>query len=280
MDLPALREPLLYQGRDMPAPECWRAPGAQLAVFSTRAPGKQSENEDVAALIPRGERGLLLVVADGMGGARAGQEAAAIAVRTLIHTLRHPMPTGTSSRAAILDGIEAANHAVLALGSGAATTLALLEFRENRVRAYHIGDSAILMLGQRRRVKFQTIAHSPVGFALEAGLIDEDDALHHEERHLISNVLGAADMRIEIGSERRIARRDTLVVASDGLFDNLAVDEIAARICTGPLPRAAAELAGDGQQRMTAPGTEEPSKPDDLTFILLRRAPELPVPGE
>ncbi|MGI9590762.1 MAG: PP2C family protein-serine/threonine phosphatase, partial [Myxococcota bacterium] len=79
----------------------------------------------------------------------------------------------------------------------------------------------ILLIGQRGRVKLQTVDHSPVGFAVEAGLLDADAALHHEDRHIISNFVGGADLRIEMGSGLHLAERDTLCLASDGLADNL-----------------------------------------------------------
>ena len=62
--------------------------------------------------------------------------------------------------------------------------------------------------------------------AVESGMLDEDEAVHHEERHLISNVVGADDMRIEIGLSINMAAKDTLLLASDGLFDNLYLNEI------------------------------------------------------
>ena len=140
MDLLPLQEPRIYAGGMMTAPEHWQIANGSVSIYSHRAPDKETENEDVAALIPLGERGALLLVADGMGGARAGGQAAEIAVRTLVHALRRPPGDGTSARVAILNGFEAANHAVMALGAGAATTLAIVEFRRNRVRAYHVGD--------------------------------------------------------------------------------------------------------------------------------------------
>ena len=42
----------------------------------------------------------------------------------------------------------------------------------------------ILTTGQRGRLRMQTVSHSPVGFAIEYGLLDESEAMHHEERHL------------------------------------------------------------------------------------------------
>ena len=129
-------------------------------------------------------------------------------------------------RAAILNGIEAANQAVRDLGTGAATTLALVEIQDRTIRTYHVGDSEILVTGQRGKVKLQTIPHSPIGYAVEAGLMEEEEAIHHEARHVISNVIGSDQMRIEMGPPTELAPRDTLLLASDGLFDNLFPDEI------------------------------------------------------
>ena len=114
-------------------------------------------------------------------------------------------------RDAILNGFEDANGAVQALGIGAATTLAVVEVKENIVRPYHVGDSMILVVGQRGKIKLQSVPHSPVGYGVESGLLDEKEAMYHEERHLVSNVVGSPDMRIEsgldtgAGSERHVA---------------------------------------------------------------------------
>ncbi|MDH3520454.1 MAG: SpoIIE family protein phosphatase, partial [Myxococcales bacterium] len=127
------------------------------------------------------------------------------------------------------------------------------------------------LVGQRGKLKLQTIAHSPVGFAVEAGMLDESEAMHHEDRHIVSNMLGAPDMRIEVGSARRLAPRDTLLLASDGLSDNLRTDEIVQRIRTGSLEEGARRLVRAARRRMDAPIEGEPSKPDDLTFVSYRR---------
>ncbi len=128
----------------------------------------------------------------------------------------------------------------------------------------------ILVMGQRGKIKLQTVSHSPVGFALEAGVIDEAEAMHHEDRHLVSNVLGASDMRIEVGSTLALSSRDTLLLSSDGLFDNLHRDEVVERMRRGPLLEAVRKLSRDSVRRMTRPVEGEPSKPDDLTFVAFR----------
>jgi len=168
--------------------------------------------------------------------------------------------------------VEEASRQVRALGVGAATTLALVEIDGDRLRPYHVGDSEILLVGQRGRCKLETIAHSPVGYAVEAGVLDAEEALHHHERHLIANGVGAEDMRIEVGSPVTIARRDTLLLATDGLFDNLWRHEIIDVVRTKPLSVVADILAQTCALRMHSPQPGDPSKPDDLTFVLWRAA--------
>jgi serine/threonine protein phosphatase PrpC len=174
-------------------------------------------------------------------------------------------------RTAVLNGLEGANHAVQALGVGAATTIAAVELQEATVRPYHVGDSMILVAGQRGKIKLQTTSHSPVGLAVEAGFLDETEAMHHEDRHVVSNVVGSSEMKIEIGPVVKLAPRDTVLLASDGLLDNLHVNEIVERVRKGRLEMAARRLIEDSKLRMSAPEEGQPSKPDDLTFILFRR---------
>jgi serine/threonine protein phosphatase PrpC len=121
----------------------------------------------------------------------------------------------------------------------------------------------------------QTLPHSPVGYAVEAGILDVRRALHHEDRHLVSNLLGAPDMRIDVGPRVRLRQRDTVVLGSDGLFDNLHVSEVVEIVRGGPLEPTAADLAGRCRARMTANGNA-PCHPDDLTFALFRRGAESP----
>jgi PPM family protein phosphatase len=250
--------------------------GGKAAVFSARSPHKSTANEDVAAVLPVSSDHGVLAVADGLGGHAGGERASRLAVETIQKTIHAALELADDPdkidplRPAILDGIEAANEQVRGLGTGAATTLVLVEIRERVVRPYHVGDSAILLVGQRGKLKFQTIAHSPIGYAVEAGLIDEEDAIHHDQRHVISNVIGSPEMRIEIGPAIEMAARDTLVLASDGLLDNLLPTEIVELVRTGPLDKAVDQLVAVATERMNAEGGTAPSKPDDLTVIAFR----------
>jgi serine/threonine protein phosphatase PrpC len=262
-------------GAEHAPPREVKRPAGSAWIFSSRAPDKDGPNEDAAAVLPYGDGASVLMVADGVGGERAGDRASRKAVAALSAALAGGMDEGVALRAAILDGIEKANHAVSDLGGGA-TTVAVLQVEGEVVRPYHVGDSGILIVGQRGRVRHRIIAHGPVGYAVEAGLLDAGEALHHEERNVVSNVVGSEDMRIEIGPSVALAARDTALLATDGLFDNLYEEEIVALIRKGSLRGAAEALAELALGRMLRPRAGKPSKPDDMTFILYRRASPKP----
>lgn len=253
--------------------ECEPLPfaGGQAVVFSARSPAKSTANEDAAVIVPSGDFGGVLAVADGCGGHFGGDQAAAIAVTT-IHDLVSSAPEkGQSLRESVMDSFEEANRRIAALGIGAATTLALVEVQEGTARAYHCGDSSIIITGQRGRVKLESLAHAPVAYAVEAGVLDPVEALHHEDRSLISNIVGAPDMRIDVGSAIELAARDTVLIASDGLTDNLSVAEIVTIIRKGPLKEAGDALARLCRDRMVSTDPAHPAAQDDLTFVLFRR---------
>ena len=261
----------IFADVDMARGERFELGDCEAAVISLRKPEREGPNEDAAGLISIGEEAGVAVVSDGAGGHPGGAEAARLAVQAVCNSVAELGADVANLRGAIINGFEAADRAISALGTGAAATLAVVEVHGHKMRSYHAGDSMVLVTGQRGRIKWQTIPHSPVGYAVEAGLLDAGDALHHEDLHIVSNLLGAKDMRIELGATLSLARRDTVVLASDGLSDNLHLDEIVERMRKGPLLRALDGLADLGRRRMQAPSDRAPSKRDDLTFIAIRR---------
>jgi serine/threonine protein phosphatase PrpC len=246
-------------------------PAGQIAVFSARSPDRSDRNEDGAAVIPL-EGGLVLAVADGLGGVAGGHHASRTTLEVLRDSLEAQSEAGIRER--IMTALDQANAAIQESASTGQTTLVVAEIQAGSVRTYNVGDSAAFVVGQRGRIKLRTVAHSPVGYGVEAGLIDETEALHHEERHVVSNTVGSVEMRIEVNSEYTFAVRDTLVMGSDGLFDNLHLDEISEFVRKGPLDEAARELVKACRERMHAPAAGNPSKPDDLTLVVFRPAIE------
>lgn len=255
---------------DVTCPRSIPAAGGTAVVYTRRNPNRLERNEDAAAIISCDDQRAVLAVADGLGGQPAGDQASRIAMMELQKSVEHAAVERLDLRGAILSAFENANRQVTALGLGAATTLAVVEIDGQRARSYHAGDSAILIVGQRGRIRSQTIDHSPVGYGVHAGVIDESDAMDHEERHLILNMVGCDDMRIDVGPAIQLRARDTVLLATDGLTDNLRVAEIVERIRKGPIQKSAAALAEQCAERMESEHPPEPHKPDDVTFIAYR----------
>ena len=250
------------------------AAGPGLIAFHTsRCPGSEQDNEDAAAIVALDDQRAVLIVADGVGGQPQGDVASALAVQTLIDAVIENSAAPASEpdvRSALLDGIERANQAVQALGTGAATTLLAVEINSGVIRTYHVGDSQAVHVSQRGTIRQATISHSPVGYAVESGILDAAEAILHEDRHVVSNLVGTAEMRIDLGPAVPIKPRDTVLLASDGVFDNMHMNEIVATIRTGPIDQAAAKLAARCRKRMVIAKNGRPSKPDDLTIMLYR----------
>jgi serine/threonine protein phosphatase PrpC len=194
-----------------------------------------------------------------------------LAVSELASSLTAAHGETTLLRTAVLNGIEAANDAVRSEVPGSATTLTVVTVEGRLARSYQVGDSEAIIVGQRGRIRLQTLAHSPTGFAVEAGFLDHRDALHHAERHLVSNFVGTDDMRIDIGPAIRLKTRDTILLASDGLTDNLHLEEVVNRIRCGPLENAGKTLISLAARRMGDSQSSMPSKPDDLSVLLFRK---------
>lgn len=265
-------ETVMFIDERMSRPLQWSFGGGAIAAFIDACPDSTPgrPNEDACAIIRFSEHEAVIAVADGAGGMPSGAEASAAAVRALVQAIETAAEQQRTLRAGILDGFELADQAVRGLGVGAATTLAVAELRPEGIRSYHAGDSAVAVVGQRGKVKLTIVPHSPVGYGVEAGLIRPEDALHHDDLNLVSNLLGLEGMRIEVGTALELSPRDTVVVGSDGLFDNLHLAEVAELVRTGPLDEAADGLRQKCLQRMNEPEDTQPSKPDDLSFVLYR----------
>lgn len=262
---------ILLDGASEPDCVATEVAGGHAIVYTCRDPYKETDNEDTVAVLPYGPAAAVFVVADGAGGLPAGKRASLTAVNTLAESLQVAMDKTTLLRTAILNGIEAANTAVLELANGSATTMTVITLEGRLARSYQVGDSEAIVVGQRGLVKLQTTAHSPTGFAVEAGFLDQRDALHHAERHLVSNFIGTTDMRIDVGAAVELDKNDTVLLASDGLMDNVHVDEIIEFVRKGPLSEAVLSVVAQAEQRMKNARDGEPSKPDDLSLVLFRK---------
>ncbi len=257
-----------FEGCNEPVPVPLDTSTGECRFSSIPGDGDGAENEDAAGVWELGADLLVLALADGMGGGPEGGEAAALSMACLDDRLRRLGP-GESVRAAILDAFEAANEALCEGGKGSGTTLVVVEVDAGSFRTYHAGDSGALVVGQRGRVHHETMPHSPTGYAVAAGVLDPDQVHDHADRHYLSNCLGSAELRIEVGPKRGLSARDTVLLASDGILDNVRRDELIELIRKGPLDAAAAQVVAATQGAIAGQGPVT-GHPDDATLLLYR----------
>lgn len=264
-----------YVDRNSESPDIVSLGEREIAVISARSPTKTTRNEDSLAWVAW-PNALLVVLADGMGGMPGGGNASELAVQVLVDRFKNVNDDQISVdvfRGGVLDAFERANQDIQALGNGSATTLTALTLVDKSIRVFNVGDSSTLICGGKGKVKFANTAHSPTGYAIAAGILHSDDALHHDERHLISNIVGSAEMHIDIGPVQKISPRDRIIVASDGLWDNMYLDEINSTVRIVPLYRAAGVMYKTCRTRMSREGGRLPGHPDDLSFVVIRGVP-------
>jgi serine/threonine protein phosphatase PrpC len=208
-------------------------------------------------------------VCDGLGGLPDGDQASRLAVESVRKSLARAKP-GVSLRTSILDGIESANQKLLKDCEGA-TTLAAIEIGGVLARPYHVGDSVVLHLSANGKMKWHSISHSPVGYAMASGILTEETAIRHMDRHLVSNMVGAEDMCIEIGPKLALAKGDVLLIASDGLCDNLLTPEISEAVRRGGVEKIMDMLSTVTLDRMESAKPGKPHKPDDCSIVLFQK---------
>lgn len=265
-------EPLLLFEHDDARAAVWRTRRFEVAWVATKGPDKEL-SEDALVCHEFADAAVAVCVVDGMGGMQNGRAAARTSVEAIATELRSHT-VGESRRARLVEAFERAHAEVLGSCPGGGATGVAAVVTSDFVQTVHAGDAEALLFGQRGRLKHRTVAQSPVGYALHAGLLSEEDALRHPERHLVSNGIGIENMTIQVGPKIAFARRDTLVLASDGLTDNVFETEIVEALRKGPLDRQLEVLATMARDRMRAAicrGDEsELGKPDDLTALAVR----------
>ena len=185
--------------------------------------------------------GTLFMVADGMGGAAAGEIASAMAVETVLEELRTRWVSGDrtdpeSFAAALKIATDVANSRIHRMASeqpeyrGMGTTATIAGLLGDTLYVAQVGDSRAYLIrdGKARQI---TKDQSLMQRLIDAGEITEEEAEHSERRNIILQALGPEpSVRTEI-THQQIRKGDTLVLCSDGLSGLVRPDEIA-RIVT------------------------------------------------
>ncbi len=277
------RGPESYVQLSMLSPESYSAGGGAVCVFTGPSPVPGRVNEDSAGVIPCGEDRGFFVVADGMGGCPDGEQASKIAIETFQLYLADSDPD-EDLHESIMAAFQEANRRIEKHAAGSGTTVVAAYYDGDMIRTYHCGDSRALLVADRGKIKLRTLDHSPVAEAVERGLLTAEQAMHHHQRHYVSNFMGSEEMRVDVSDPVRVASRDTLVLASDGLFDNLMDREVIEELKQRNIRRVTQRLIDLSRDRMRrGDRIGKASKPDDLTVVVFRphrKASERPAsPG-
>lgn len=175
------------------------------------------------------ERGLLLIVADGVGGLRAGDVASRIAVTTVRRTFYENW--SPDIRYILERAVSSANAAVYTGGleaevGGMGSTIVCCVLRGEQLTTAHVGDSRLYRL-RSGRLEQLTHDHSWVREQMALGVLTEEEARSHPRRHQISRALGSQPtVEVEI-AQYNLVDGDCLLLCSDGLYDLVSDEEMA-----------------------------------------------------
>ena len=275
--------------------------GWTIEVSSHTDVGKvRKHNEDNSGVA---EEISLYVVADGMGGHRAGELASAIAVESLVESLREHADELNCSNDAngvagdrILEGFRLANQKIIADATenadhhGMGTTMTAILVQGSEFWIGHVGDSRAFRVrdGQAEQL---TLDHSVVAEQVRHGVITEEQAHHHPLRSVLTRSLGTVhELEVDLG-HGELQDGDVFLIASDGLTNSVdlgtisetaagssSVDELAANLVAEARERDGSDNitavvlachAGDGgnsdDQATGSPETGDPSEPNSAS---------------
>jgi PPM family protein phosphatase len=219
-----------------------------------------------------GPRGSLFMVADGMGGAAAGEVASAMAADIIYGHLSTTWTQDEDVSAArfayrMKEAVELANQRIYLYARehpdvrGMGTTVTAAGVLGDELYLTQIGDSRGYLV--RNGVTFQlTRDQSLTQRLVDAGELTEEEAEQSERRNIILQALGP-DPRVKVDlSHQRLRRGDTLILCSDGLSGVVRREEFAQMVARSPdLPTLCSALIDLANER---------GGPDNVTVVAVR----------
>jgi PPM family protein phosphatase len=238
---------------------------------------QRNANEDSLVVDPP-----LFAVADGMGGAKAGEVASAVAAEAV----EGATESGEPVEAQLANIVRQANRRIYDLAvadesrRGMGTTLTLAKVHGDEVSLAHVGDSRAYRL-RGGELEQLTRDHSLVAELERSGQITPEAAEHHPQRSIITRALGP-EPDVEVDTYTLAGREgDLFLICSDGLTSMISDDEVGSILrSAGSLEEAADELVRAANQS---------GGKDNITVILFRlgegeaaeaAAPATPAPAD
>lgn len=202
-----------------------------MKIFSLTDIGRKREvNQDYVYVTdkPVGHVPNLFVVADGMGGHKAGDFASKYAVQALEEHVRNH--SGMGPELIITDAVREANRKIVEKAKqdtgleGMGTTLVVATIIEHTLYFANVGDSRLYLI--RDEIKQLSKDHSLVEEMVRLGGINEEEAKHHPDKNIITRAIGAKD-DVEVDFfEYRLQKGDIILMCTDGLTNMVDDDEI------------------------------------------------------
>jgi PPM family protein phosphatase len=189
-------------------------------------------------------RGRLYLVADGMGGHQAGEEASRRAVSRILH--EYYADTSTEIAASLDRAINVANAEIVAEAQrnaalqGMGTTVTVAVLKGNALHVANVGDSRAYLVrgGVARQI---TQDHSFVAEQVRAGLLTPEQAATHPRRNVITRCLGVRpDVQVD-HFQLALAPGDRIVLCTDGVSNVVSDADLARTVLAKPDPAQAAE---------------------------------------
>jgi PPM family protein phosphatase len=243
---------------------------ATMQVHATSDVGlRRTHNEDHFAIWPEdpAERGtgVLLAIADGMGGAVAGEVASHIAVDTALALWRER--GGQGDAGTLREALEAANRAVHAESvartdrRGMGTTLTLVALRDDHGWFAHVGDSRLYLVRHGEILQL-TEDHSLVAQLVRERQMTPEQARVDPRRNVVTRSVGVNEqVDVDVSPLPALQPGDTLVLSTDGLHGLVEDHEIAPIVSGSDLSAACQVLVALARER---------GGPDNITVMLAR----------
>ena len=182
-----------------------------------------------------GEPGLVVALADGMGGHVAGEVASRTAIEAAMELVANPQDRVLAGNDAVLERVS--DEPRLA---GMGTTLTLVEFAETAASVGHVGDSRGYLLRDGDLCQI-TRDHSLVADLVESGELAAEAARYHPYRSVITRALGLERIVAVDTFELPLEAGDRLLLCSDGLTDMVFDSDIGELLGRADTPGEAAE---------------------------------------
>lgn len=198
-------------------------------------------------------KGLLIVVADGMGGHSAGEVASRLAVDVIT---RSYYEAEGDPRSALENAFHEANHQIHeaaekdASKNGMGTTCTALVLQNGTAISAHVGDSRLYLV-REGSIYLMTEDHSAVMELVKAGLITLEQARHHPEKNVILRAMGS-HAKVEVTTWQEpfpVRAGDRFLLCSDGLYDLVEDEEIKQIVMLSTPPAACENLIALAKER-------------------------------